>query len=395
MTIGAPRWLIRDGTLRGRRLPSALDGLVALGVLAIGFAEAASGAFPGPPGLAAAVQLVSLGAVAFRRVAPLPAIAISAAVYLPHVVAYGSPGSLAQLLAGLLLLHAIGRHADDRDTLAGAAIGLLLVVVQGLRGALASPADWTFALVLSGVAVGIGMAQRRQADAAAQLAAAAEMARRRQAEVTAAAVADERARIARELHDVVAHNVGLVVLQAGGARSVLSSDRERAREALERIESTGRQALAEMRQLVGILRHEDGAARAPLPRLDDLAPLVDELRSTGMRVEMAREGDAPGLPLGVQVAAYRIVQEALTNVRKHAPDATAKVVVSERADVVTLAVTNDGAGPASHSAADEPGHGLVGMRERVRLYGGTFEAGPTPDGGFRVMATLPCAAGGP
>lgn len=390
MAIRPLEWLTRDRRTGGHRLPSVLDELVALGLVAIGLAEAAGGAFPGPPALAAAVQVVSLGAVAFRRVAPLPAIAVSAAVYLPHAVAYGAPGSLAQLLAGLILFHAVGRYADDRGTLAGATIGLLLVVIQGLRGALASPADWTFALVLSAVAAGTGVAQRRQAERATRLAAAADEARRQQAAVREAAVAEERARIARELHDVVAHDVGLIVLQAGGARSILASDAGRAREALDRIESTARHALTEMRQLVGLLRGGESGERAPLPGLSHLPALVEEVRSAGLAVELEIDGRDADWPIGVQLAAYRIVQEALTNVRKHAPGAAAHVSVCHVTDALSVEVTNRAARHATPSPPGEPpGHGLVGMAERVRLYGGTLTAGPQTDGGFRVVATLP------
>ena len=386
-------WATRERRVGGRHAPSVLDWLVTLALVVIALLEAVGGEFPGPVAVAAAVQLAALLPIAFRRVAPLPAIAISAAVYLPYVVAYGAPNSLAQLLAGLLFIYAVGRHADSRGLLAGAAIGLLLIVVEGLRGTLLSPADWAFALIFSGAALGLGVALRVQVQRSMALAEAADHARREREATAQAAVQEERARIARELHDVVAHNVGLIVLQAGGARSVLGTDPERARTALRQVEETGRQTLAEMRHLVGILRVDEGANRQPLPRLERLPALVDEARAAGLTVELEVEGLAVGLPAGLELAAYRLIQEALTNVRKHAPTSRAQVRLCYEPDRLRVEVSDDG-GPsgALHDPARNasgPGHGLIGMRERVQLYGGRLTTGPMPGGGFRVEAILP------
>jgi len=203
----------------------------------------------------------------------------------------------------------------------------------------------------------------------------------------------ERARIARELHDVVADKVGLIVLQAGGARSVLGADPDRARTALEEVEETGRQTLAEMRHLVGILRVDDGSDRQPLPRLERLPALVDETRAAGLAVELEVEGPVVGLPAGLELAAYRLIQEALTNVRKHAPRSRAQVRLCYEPDGLRIEVRDDGgpfgvAGDTGLKAAGL-GHGLIGMRERVQLYDGRMLAGPMSGGGFRVEAVLP------
>jgi signal transduction histidine kinase len=387
------RWVTRERRVGRRRAPSVLDWLVALALILVALLEAMGGVFPGPVGVAAAVQLAALLPVAFRRVAPLPAIAISAAVYLPYVVAYGAPNSLAQLLAGLVLIYAVGRHADPRGLLAGAAVGFLLIVLEGLRGTLLSPADWAFAFIFSGAALGLGMALQVQVQRSVALAESAERARREQEATAQAAVHEERARIARELHDVVAHNVGLIVLQAGGARSVLGTDPDRARTALQHVEETGRQTLAEMRHLVGILRVDEGANRQPLPRLERLPALVDEARASGLTVELRIEGSPMELPAGLELAAYRLIQEALTNVRKHAPTARAQVRLCYEPDRLRIEVTDDG-GPSgavgdTAGSISGPGHGLIGMRERVQLYSGRLQAGPLPDGGFRVEAILP------
>jgi Signal transduction histidine kinase len=389
-------WLTRERRVGERQAPSVLDWLVTLTLVLIAFYELESGLFPGPVGIAAAVQLASLLPVAFRRVAPLPAIAIAAVVYLPYIMAYGkeaAPNSLAQLLAGLLLIYSVGRHTEGRELLVGVAIGFLLIVLEGLRGMLVSPADWAFALIFMGAALGVGMALRVQTERSLKLAVAADRAQREQEATAQAAVHEERARIARELHDVVAHNVGLMVLQAGGARSVLATDPERARTALRQVEETGRQTLAEMRHLVGILRVDGDEERQPLPRLERLPALVDEARAGGLTVDLDVAGAAVELPAGLELAAYRLIQEALTNVRKHAPTSHVQVRLGYEPDRLRIEVSDDGGSSGSAVApvrdASGSGHGLIGMRERVQLYDGGLQTGPMPGGGFRIEATLP------
>ncbi len=222
---------------------------------------------------------------------------------------------------------------------------------------------------------------------------AAERARSEQEATAQAAVREERARIARELHDVVADKVGLIVLQAGGARSVLGTDPDRARAALQQVEETGRQTLAEMRHLVGILRVDEGADRQPLPRLERLPALVDETRAAGLTVELEVDGPVVGLPAGLELAAYRLIQEALTNVRKHAPASRAQVRLvlrarsrAHRGERRRRTIRRVGDTVLNASGL---GHGLIGMRERVQLYDGRMQAGPMPGGGFRVEAVLP------
>jgi signal transduction histidine kinase len=212
-----------------------------------------------------------------------------------------------------------------------------------------------------------------------------------QAQIAAAA---ERARIARELHDVVAHNVSVMVVQADGASYTIDTDPDRAREALGAIAGTGRQALAEMRRLLGVLRQEkDGTdpGRAPLPGIGQLGELLEHTRAAGLAVGLTVEGVPRPLPDGAALAAYRIVQESLTNTRKHAgPMATAQVTLRYLEDALVLRITDDGPGPVS--ASDGGGHGLTGMRERVAIYGGWVQAGPKAGGGFQVTARLPFAA---
>ncbi|MFF4548034.1 sensor histidine kinase [Streptomyces sp. NPDC001435] len=211
------------------------------------------------------------------------------------------------------------------------------------------------------------------------------------------AVAAERARIARELHDVVAHNVSVMVVQADGAAYVLDAAPDQAKKALETISSTGRQALAEMRRLLGVLRtgeHQEVGEYVPQPDVEQIDDLVEQCRSSGLPVDFKVEGTPRPLPSGVELTAYRIVQEALTNTRKHGgPNAGASVRLVYFDDGLGLLVEDDGKG-APHElyeegGADGQGHGLIGMRERVGMVGGTLDAGPRPGGGFRISVLLP------
>ncbi|MYS20103.1 Signal transduction histidine kinase [Streptomyces sp. DvalAA-14] len=215
-----------------------------------------------------------------------------------------------------------------------------------------------------------------------------------------AAVAAERARIARELHDVVAHNVSVMVVQADGAAYVLDAAPDQAKQALATISTTGRQALAEMRRLLGLLRAGDdaGGEYVPQPGVDQLGDLIDQVRGAGLPVRFEVAGDARPLSSGVELTAYRIVQEALTNVRKHGGDgASASVQLGFRDAALDLLIEDDGRG-ARHElyqqgGRDGLGQGLIGMRERIGMVGGTLDAGPRPGGGFRISAVLPLKPG--
>jgi len=200
------------------------------------------------------------------------------------------------------------------------------------------------------------------------------------------AVGAERARIARELHDVVAHAVSVIVVHADGAAFAVRKQPELAERAIETISSTGREALTELRRLLGVLRSEDSETeRTPQPGLAQLGSLVEQVRSAGVAIDLVLEGERRALPPGVELAGYRIVQEALTNVMKHAPEANARVRVAFGPAELELEVENDG---RTNGAAGS-GYGLAGMRERVELYGGSVEAAPVRGGGFRVLARLP------
>jgi signal transduction histidine kinase len=206
--------------------------------------------------------------------------------------------------------------------------------------------------------------------------------------VTRVAIAEEQARIARELHDIVAHSVSIMVVQAGAARRLIAGSPDRAAEALQTVEESGRGALNELRQLLGVLSEQSQqAALAPQPGLAQLDVLVERLRQTGLAVELRREGTPRALPPGLELAAYRVVQEALTNALKHAGGAPTQVLVRFADARLELEVRNARGQPAPD--AEGAGRGLVGMRQRVAVYGGELEAGPLPEGGFAVRARLP------
>jgi signal transduction histidine kinase len=233
----------------------------------------------------------------------------------------------------------------------------------------------------------LGRALRRRRLATVELRDRAARLEREREERARAAVAEERGRIARELHDVIAHSMSVIVVQAGAAEQILEHDPARAREALRSIRRAGNDALEEMRRLLGILRHEDEELTlAPQPSIARLDELLGQARAGGLPVELVVDGQPRQLAPGVELAAYRIVQEALTNSRKHARAASAQVTVRYAPDALELDVVDNGR-PARPSGGT--GHGLVGMRERAALYGGVLEAGARPEGGFAVHARLP------
>jgi signal transduction histidine kinase len=337
--------------------------------------------------------------VIFRRKYPVQGFAVAAVAGALQLILFPQP--VGSDLAILLLLYTLAAYRPRRVSIAGLAVCLIGAVtavgVWAPRGVGAIDRVLLATVLFSGTALvawvlGDSMRYRRAyltslEDRAARL----ERERDAQAQIAAAA---ERARIARELHDVIAHNVSVMVVQADGAGYALRRDPDRAGQALAAISRTGRQALAEMRRLLGVLRSDDQQADlAPQPGLDQLRELLDQAREAGMSVSFTLEGPARPLPEGAELAAYRVVQESLTNTRKHGGlGAAAAVCLRYEPDGLLLQVTDDGLGAAA--AADGPGHGLAGMRERVEMYGGTVRAGPLPGGGYQVTARLPDAGAG-
>lgn len=302
---------------------------------------------------------------------------------------------LGQLVPLLVLAYSVARHGQGRVRPLGmlAATAMLLLADLSIDS-LGDPAEVVFhwGAMLLAVAVGLGLraSEGRATEAAVRAAQAAVRAAEAEAGVrerAMAAVVDERARIARELHDIVAHSVSVMVVQAGAAEQVVDDDPELARQALATIRATGSAALADMRRVVSVLREPGSAAPglAPQPGLGSLPALVDAVGESGLRVELTVTGDPAGLPAALDLTAYRIVQEALTNVRRHSTADRAHVVLDVGQDDLEITVTDPGpARPAAH----EPGHGLVGMHERVAVFGGRLHAAANGSG-FSVCAVLP------
>lgn len=331
----------------------------------------------------AATGLAMTLPLALRRRRPVMVAAIVFGALIVQDLAVGSnahsPDS--QLVAWIVAAYSVAAHSDRRGALVGGVLGLAATI--GWLGV----DDLVLPVVVIGAALIGGRLVRGRQLLVAQLAErTAELEREREAHARAAAAA-ERARIARELHDVVAHSISVMGVQAGGVRRLLRPEDAEQREALLSVERTGRQALAEMRRLLGILRpSDDELAHAPPPGMAGVGELVEQLRQAGLQVELSIEGDPVPLPPGLDVSAFRILQEALTNTLKHAGSARATVVIRYSQRELELDVTDDGRGAEENGAG---GHGLIGMRERVAIYGGELQTGSPDGGGYAVHARLP------
>ncbi|MFG2290600.1 sensor histidine kinase [Streptomyces sp. NPDC048595] len=388
-----------------RRHPTGVDTFWA--VLLLGFSGLWLAAdTSGTEQIIAAIFTVGLCLViALRRKAPVKMLLLTAAIGIGQLV-FGiqtNPGDFAMFVITYTVASGptIPRWAS-RCALAGALLGPAMSLWRFSEGPTSRPV-WEMAFFTALLTVPfvlawvLGDSMRTRRAYWAQLEEkAARLEKEREAQ-SRIAVAAERARIARELHDVVAHNVSVMVVQADGAAYVLDTAPEQTRQALETISGTGRQALAEMRRLLGVLRtgeQPESGEYVPQPGVEQLSDLIDQVRGAGLPVDFRMEGEPRPLPSSVELTAYRIVQEALTNTRKHGgPDVGSTVRLAYKDDELDLLVEDDGRG-AQHElyeegGADGLGHGLIGMRERVGMVGGSLTAGPRPGGGFRVTAVLP------
>jgi signal transduction histidine kinase len=337
------------------------------------------------------VFAVASAALYWRRRAPLTVLGVAVITWAVTIGSgYADLGGVA-----IIALYSAGRHAaDDRRAHVGVAAAIVVILVDGLT----DPAPWgeaAFGGVVLFVAWYVGRRLRLRSERAAQL-------ERERAAEARRIVVEERTRIARELHDVVAHRVSLMTVQAGAAKAVAAQDPEGALRAMGAVEEAGRQALDELRHLLGVLRPEsDLDGLGPQPGLADLPKLVAQVREAGLRVSLATDGAPPELPARVDLFAYRIVQEALTNVLKHAgPGARTEVRLGADRNGIVIAVVDDG-NPTRKGAESAFGRqpidsdrqirrsGIVGMRERALLLGGTLDARPRAGGGFQVVAHLP------
>jgi signal transduction histidine kinase len=374
-----------------------VDALIALGLAVLIELQFIIGDQPGRE--ADAVNLIGglflTIPLIWRRRVPLAMISVFLAAGLVNEAVDGSLFSFpaggahneippfATLATGAVAFYSLGRYAGDRDAQIGLGLGL-----AGLWGIVFVSGQVDFgSFFFSGALAVIPWLIGRNIRSRSLRLAAAE---REQEQRTRLAVGDERARIARELHDVVAHSVGIILIQAEGARRVFDRDPEQAREALDTIEQTARTALTDMRRSLGVLRDESGGAlREPQPGLGDLDGLLERAREGGLEVELEVEGERRPLPRGVDLSAYRIVQEALTNTIKHAGPVHSRITLHYGEGELDIEVADDGPGPSANGPGSNAGLGLLGMRERVATHGGQVDAGSGPEGGFVVRASLP------
>jgi signal transduction histidine kinase len=367
--------------LGGFRIDPAKLDLILAGALGVGSElEGWFGSVSGQERLVVAIAgPLMASAVAARRRYPAGA-GIAAALIADIVaIAWKPPNTVSFGVAWLCSLYALTVWTTPRlFTLGAAAVALPTLVAAAVGGAPKGAASFTIITLVVMLLVRrvVGDRERR-----------AQIAERERDLVAREAVVEERARIARELHDVIAHHVSMIVLQAGAERRVLDGDHASTREVLETVERTGRSALTEMRRLLGMLRADANEPLAPQPGLSDVPMLVTQLREAGLPVDLRVEGERRELPVGIELSAYRIVQEALTNALKHAGNARASVDIRYGSDSLELEIADDGLGTTTPVSSG--GHGLVGMRERVALYGGRLDTGRRPSGGFTVRVVLP------
>lgn len=361
-----------------RRHERTVDAALAVALAAIVLQEVLTSDVDGPLAALVPLALAFTLPLAWRRTAPVAGVAAAMAAWVVLGLLESTQEPQTPLVAMLLAIYSAGAHAERRPAFAGLALALAALLVKEADDAI------VMVPVFTGAWLAGRLVRAREHDAARlrELAAALERERVEEARV---AVAEERARMARELHDVVAHAMSVIVLQAGAERVNLPTGSDSTDAALRSIERTGREALGEMRRLVGMLREEgEEAALVPRPSLDHLDVLIEQTRKAGLPVEFRLTGERVELPPGLDMTAYRIVQESLTNVLKHAGDARATVAIAYGDRVLSIEVADDGCGGTPNGS----GHGIAGMRQRVALFGGELDAGPA-DGGFVVHARLP------
>lgn len=364
--------------------PPGIDIVVAAVLVAVAELEAWTGEVTRPRWLHALLAAAALAALAWRRRFPVAVLGVVVVCLLVL-----DPDSTFSLFAGVVIAaYTVGAELDPPRAWLGPVLAVAPFWILFALSDEAAPSDFVATALLYGGAWAVGTLVRDRSRRTERLAERARELERERDLRAEAARAEERARIARELHDVISHSISVVTIQAQAVRRRLGPGHEREAEDLRALETTARNAMAEMRRLFGILRSDgERLALAPQPGLDQLDALAAETRASGLRVEVTIEGERAPLPPGVDLAAYRIVQEGLTNARKHAGATAVEVGLRYGERDLEITVADDGRGAGAE--LDGGGHGLIGMRERAKLYGGTLEAGPRPGGGFRVRAALP------
>ena len=376
-----------------RRRSWAFDIAVSLLVVTLGQLEAwfgiASTHRQGPLWAQSVLYAATGLLLVARRLRPLTVLVAILAVSTAEFATFGSPEGDGVALAAVIAIYTVSRHLPTRKALWGLALGPLFWGTWAFFDPMNKSATeserllslvWMAPFVIAWLVGALVRVTRLYA----------EQRRATREQRASRAVAEERNRIARELHDVIGHSVSVMTVQASAVRRRLTPDQVVERQALEAVESVGREALAEMRRMVGVLRRDgDAADLEPPPGLDQLERLADKFRASGLPVELSVTGAALPLAPGLDLTAYRLVQEGLTNTLRHARSPrAAHVDVDYAADRLSLAVRDDGQAAAG-GPPTEPGHGLLGMRERVAVYGGSLVARARPEGGFELVATLP------
>jgi len=400
--MGSRRRWLRTHLIRETPIAFALAVLLLVLSFLEVFGTPPQGASLSKPGVLAAALVVLLAApIAFQPRWPLPALAVTGAALIAlqafHYAVtpvYNGNGRVGPVIVtGAVAMYGATSRADR--TTARRILVVALITMTAAELAIAGTSRVAAAavmgvVVLCGWATGAVVGTRRQHEA--ELVAA----EKREREASArAAVAEERARIAREMHDTVAHKVSLMVVQTIAADRVQDGDPERTHQLHAAVEQTGREAVAELRTILGLLRAQDesdaAGSRVPQPSLDELPALIDSVRRAGLHVEMTQTGEKRRLGAGVDLTAYRLVQEALTNTLKHAGPTDAQIDLTWRPSELTLTIRDQGArnDSAPIAPAVKSGHGLIGMRERVQACGGQLTVGPLPRGGFQIQAHLP------
>ncbi|MDX6429519.1 MAG: hypothetical protein QOE54_1885 [Streptosporangiaceae bacterium] len=379
-----------------------MDGLVAMVLFVAALPQLLSARSPGrgfakPDLINLVIVAVIMVALAFRQRYPFAVLVVAAGGNAVLAALHYSP-SVAEVLAFVIAVFTVAAHRALAVSSVGGALALVAFMVMEL----ATPGEMSYVGVVTNTALiagvwWLGRSLRLRRAYLAELEYRAERLERARDSDARTARVEERSRIARELHDVVAHHVSVMTVQAGAARRIMDKDPGTAREAMVTIEDVGRTTLDEMRRIVGVLRTERDTAAvgpelSPQPGVQEVGALVDHVRETGLSVQLWMEGEPRPLSTGVNLAAYRLIQEALTNSLKHAgPQARAWVRIHYSPRELMVEIEDDGRGVAAALAenGDSPGHGLVGMRERVALYGGELRIGPRSGGGFEVRARFP------
>jgi signal transduction histidine kinase len=367
---------------------------IGVGIAGVVVGQGRSGGPTGPAWFDALAIVAVLAPLFARRRFPFGApVAVGVAVVLTTFVDPRlAPFAFVTFLAGCAAVFLMGLLPERRQAIAGLVLAVAVEALVAYKDPKGNVGAFVATTLIFAILWTIAFALGRKFQEANDAKERADRAEREREQRAHAAVADERARIARELHDVVGHSVSLMTVQASAVRRRLRPDQERELEALLIVEQTGREALAEMRRMVGVLRRpEEAPALAPQPSLEHIGRLVEHATDAGLNVDLRIEGQPVPLPPGLDLTAYRLVQEGLTNALKHAGAKRAQILVRYGASDIEVTVTDDGqgAGAVSDGGDGGGGHGLVGMRERVSVYGGVLEAGPRPDGGYRLRARLP------